>query len=337
MRATIVDIAREAGVSTATVDRVLNQRNGVRGRTRDQVMAAARRLGYVDGGPATGAAAAVLDFILPGGSNTFMHRLAGHIESAGAERNDAVQVRIHRVEGFAAEVLAHKLESVGERSQGIGIVALDHPQVREAIRTIAARGIPVLTLVSDISNVPRCAYVGIDNRAAGRLAGQLLGRFMRAERGKVALLAGSLSYRGHEEREMGFRHMLAEASPGLTIIQTREVREDVELAYAVARALLRETPDLGGIYNIGSGNRGIAHALEETGRGENVVFLGHELTEHTRRYLLSGIMDGVIDQDPRTQARRAIDHLLRILRREPIEGAPSIGIQAIFRENLPAA
>jgi LacI family transcriptional regulator len=119
-------------------------------------------------------------------------------------------------------------------------------------------------------------------------------------------------------------------------VQTREVRDDVDLAYATARALLAETPDLGGIYNIGSGNRGIARALEETGRSTDVVFLGHELTEHTRRFLLTGVMDAVIDQDPRTQAREAIDGLLRTIRRQPIEGTPSIGIQVFFRENLPA-
>ena len=38
MRTTLVDIAREAGVSTATVDRVLNNREGVKTRTRDRVL-----------------------------------------------------------------------------------------------------------------------------------------------------------------------------------------------------------------------------------------------------------------------------------------------------------
>ena len=54
MRSTVSHIAKEAGVSSATVDRVLNGRDGVRERTRDIVMEVATRLGYF--GPVESAA-----------------------------------------------------------------------------------------------------------------------------------------------------------------------------------------------------------------------------------------------------------------------------------------
>ena len=44
----ITDVAREARVSTATVDRVINERPGVKERTRRRVMDVAQRLGYLD-------------------------------------------------------------------------------------------------------------------------------------------------------------------------------------------------------------------------------------------------------------------------------------------------
>ena len=47
VRSTLIDIAREAGVSAATVDRVLNNRAGVRSRTREIVIETAQRLGYI--------------------------------------------------------------------------------------------------------------------------------------------------------------------------------------------------------------------------------------------------------------------------------------------------
>ena len=43
----IVDVARRAGVSTATVDRVLNRRSGVRAITQQRVLAAASELDYM--------------------------------------------------------------------------------------------------------------------------------------------------------------------------------------------------------------------------------------------------------------------------------------------------
>jgi LacI family transcriptional regulator len=335
MPQTISDVARAARVSTATVDRVLNGRQGVRGLTRARVIEAARAIGYLTGGePAMPPSRVRLDFVLQSGPNAFMDLLAGHLASLGAARA-GVDVRVHRVDGFSPEALASSLRDLRRTSGGVGIIALDHPLVREAIREAAAAGTPVLTLVSDIAQAPRVAYIGIDNRAAGRLAGHLLGRFVPGSAGEVALFAGSLRYRGHEEREMGFRHVLADEFPKLRIVELREVRDDLERSYGEAKDLLAAHPGLRGVYSIGAGNRGIARALEETGRGGEVVFIGHELTEHTRRFLLAGTMDAVIDQNPRVEAREAVDRLLRAARGEPDPDPAAIRVHAIFRENLP--
>ncbi|MFO1068314.1 MAG: LacI family DNA-binding transcriptional regulator [Geminicoccaceae bacterium] len=337
MRATIADIARAAGVSTATVDRVLNDRSGVRARTRDSVRAAAARLGYADPpAPAAGPVSA-LEVLLPGGTNSFMSVLAARLDEAAALRATEVALTVRRIEGFVPEVLAAELQAARGRAEGVAVIALDHPLVREAIRELVAAGVPVLTLVSDIAQVPRCAYVGIDNRAAGRLAGHLLGRFMGKGRGQVAMFAGSLSYRGHEEREAGFRHALAEDFPELEIVELREVRDDLQRSLQEARGLLAAYRGLGGIYNIGAGNRGIAAALEESGRAREVVFIGHELTEHTRRFLLGGTMDAVIDQNPREEAAAAVERLLAAVRGSQPARLRPIRIEAIFRENIPEA
>ena len=103
----------------------------------------------------------------------------------------------------------------------------------------------------------------------------------------MALFAGSLSYRGHEEREIGFRHILVEEFPDLEVIDLTEVRDDTERAYQAARTHLEDHPDIGAIYNIGGGNRGIARALEEKSLGRSVRFVGHELVPHTKRFLLT--------------------------------------------------
>jgi LacI family transcriptional regulator len=339
MRATIVEIARAAGVSTATVDRTLNNRAGVRERTRSRVLDAAERLGYLPerggNGYARTPGTAKLDFLLPGGTNTFMKMLAHHIEAMADARRDRARIRVHLIDGFNPDALARKLVELKGESSAISIVALDHPTVREAIRDVAAAGVPVLTMVSDISNVPRLGYVGIDNRAAGRLAGHLLGRFVRPGGQQVALFAGSLSYRGHEEREMGFRHILAEEYPHLQVVELREVKDDTERAYGEAKALLAAYENLAGIYNIGAGNRGIAQALEEAGRAAETVFVCHEVTEHTRRFLLAGIVDAVIDQNPRVEARDAVDWLLHAAEGRSDPNLPPIRIQAVFKENIP--
>jgi len=340
MRTTITDLARAAGVSTATVDRVLNGRAGVHARTRRRVLAVAQEIGYLDPAPAVegGAASPLADlaFIVPGGTNTFLNALSRHLREVGEQRAAEARIAVHRMEVFDPESLAAGLRALAGSADGVGLIALDHPAVRTAIREAAAIGTRIVTLVSDISDVPRHGYVGIDNRAAGRLAGHLLGRFLRRGHACVAMFAGSLRYRGHEERAFGFRRILAEEFPDLTLLETREMHDDFEECYRAATALLASTPDLAGIYNVGAGNRGIVRALEEAGRVRDVVVIGHEVTEHTRRFLLSGAMDAVIDQNPQQEAELAIESLLQAIRGggQPLR-VPPIRAQAIFRENLP--
>lgn len=333
MRSTLTDVAREAGVSAATVDRVLNNRPGVRERTRAVVVETARRLGYLPDGQVAPTGSLRLDFVLPEGTNSFIRTLRAQIESQAAAR-PGLDLRVRGIEGFHPETLAASLRALRGGTDGVGLIALDHPLVREAMRGLAEDGVPVVTLATDVLHVPRTAYVGVDNRQAGRLAGYVLGRLLGDRAAKVALFAGSLSYRGHQEREMGFRAVLAEEFPDLAIVELREVLDDRERAYAEAAALLDRHPDLAGLYNIGAGNPGIARALRERGRAKAVVFLGHELTEGSKPLLLDGTLDGVIDQNPRVEAREALNLLVHAARRLPYEGHPP-RLHLILKENIP--
>lgn len=337
-RPTLIDLAREAGVSSATVDRVLNNRQGVKPRTRELVLTTARRLGYLPDGETTLLPSPPrlvrLAFLLPAGTNVFMRALRAQIETQAATR-EALEVRVESIEGFNPESLARSLDEVPAEVDGLGLVALDHPLVREAIRRLAQRGISVVTLASDVQNVPRLAYVGIDNRQAGRLAGYVMGRFLgRRDDVKVAFYAGSRAYRGHEEREMGFRSVLAEEFPGVRIVELREIMDDRDRAYAETLSVLDAHGDLGAIYNAGAGNPGIARALSERRRAGKVVLIGHEATEGNKRLLLEGAMDAAIDQNPRVEAREALNILSHAAREEPYTLVPP-RLAIIFRENLP--
>ncbi|WP_375449680.1 LacI family DNA-binding transcriptional regulator [uncultured Devosia sp.] len=336
MRPTLVHIAREAGVSSATVDRVLNDRPGVRASTRDLVMEAARQVGYVSAVQSESPqpiANLALDFVLPAGTNSFLEDLRQQLIRQG-EQTANVSVRVHSIEGFNPFTLAETLKRLEGKSSGVGIVGLDHPTVREAIRATTLSGVPVITLLSDIHHVPRAGYVGIDNRSAGRLAGYLTARLLGPGAYQVALFAGSLSYRGHEEREAGFRHIIAEEFPEITVIDLTEVKDDNEQAYRAAIAHLDAHPKVAAIYNIGGGSLGIARALEERGRAQSIVFVGHELTPVHQSLLLSGTMDVAIDQNARVEAREAIAQLAKVAHGEAWDMHP-LRIAVFFRENLP--
>ncbi len=336
MRSTLDDIARHAGVSKATVDRVLNERTGVRAQTREAVLEVAVRLGYIHDANlpvAPDTKVTRLDFILPEGSNIFMKILQKELQEQSAVRAD-IEAHFHLVDGFDPETLAEKLRGLKSETEGIGLVTIDHPAIREAIRDLARSGVKVVTLVSDVRHVPRVGYIGIDNRSAGRLTGFLLQRFLGPGRHKVALFAGSIAYCCHEDREMGFRQILNEQPGRVDIVGFSEIHDDNERSYSAAMEHLERQPDLSALYCIGAGKRGIAQALEETGRGSDVLFFGHDLTAHTKDLLLNGVMDTIIDQNPYMEARDALEQLSRAVRGRSWN-ARSIHSQIICKENIP--
>ncbi len=173
-RVTVHDLAAEAGVSLATVDRVLNRRPGVRQTTIERVEAASVRLDYRRDVAAANLAKKRLYpicVILPEGDNPFMRTVEDEVK-AFARAEPRVEVAVVKVPAFDGERLADVLNSI-EASQFIGVVAIatDAPRVRVAIDDLVARGVQVVTLVSDIPSAKRLHYAGIDNIAAGRTAG----------------------------------------------------------------------------------------------------------------------------------------------------------------------
>jgi len=338
-RTTLVDVAEAAGVSLATVDRVLNHRPGVSPRTMERVEQSLVRLGYRPDPAAVRLARGIqyqFCFVLPSGTNTFMSLLASQVDrTLMSLAEQQAYGDVLRVDVFDPQGLASTLRGLIGRYHGVATVALDHPVVRDAVGEIAARGIPVLTMISDIPETPRTAYVGLDNRAAGRTAGLLIGRFVGERRGKVALIAGSRSYRAHEERELGFLGMIAEAFPALTVVGLREGHDDAVQNYRQTRALLAKHPDIVGIYNIGGASDGITRALREANRGSTVTFVGHGLTPDTHAALRDGTMDVAITQDHQMMTLNCV-RIFTNLRdgRAAMSGIEPMQISLFVRENL---
>jgi LacI family transcriptional regulator len=337
-RSRIPDIARAAGVSTATVDRVLHGRPNVRPQTAARVMRAAAALDYLPADQAFAAPAPLhLHFVLPAGSNRYLQML-GETVAYGAENLAPAPVRckVHLVEGFDPQALARTLLRLGRRSDGIAFMALEHPLVREAVRELADAGVPVLTLISDLTSSRRSAYVGLDNRAAGRTAALLIGRFIGNRAAQVGLIAGSRSYRGHEEREAGFLSLIDEMFPQLQVVGLREGHDDAAMNQRQTRALLEQYPQLAGIYNIGGASDGVGRALKQAGRGEKVVFIGHGLTPDTRALLVDGTMDAVITQGAQTVVGNALRVFCNLAAgRDALAGIDPLRLNLVLRENLP--
>ena len=338
-RATVHDVARTAGVSLATVDRVLNGRPGVRPATIEKVEAAVAEIGFQRDLSASLLARARdlrLSFIIPDGSNEFMTSLAEAVEQrSGQALSERMHIQTRRVPALDAAALAQSLDGLSARHCDWAIiVASEEPSVLAAVDNASRRGIGVMTLVSDLPGTLRRHFIGIDNVAAGRTAASLLGRFLPAG-GEVAVIAGSLQLRDHSDRLDGFRRGLAEEFPKLQLIGPIEGHDEHLQTEAIVAELLQQHPDLAGLYNLGAGNAGLVSAIAASGRAGAIRVIAHELTGFTRAGLRSGAIDVVLDQNPDGEIREAIAAARSLALNEngalPID---PIEIRIFLRDNL---
>ncbi|BAM91221.1 putative transcriptional regulatory protein, LacI family [Bradyrhizobium oligotrophicum S58] len=337
---TLRDIARQAGVSLATVDRVLHNRPGVRPDTVRRVKDAMARSAFQPHAAASELARARsrrFAFVMPSGGNPFMQQIQAHLgELANWMAARRLSVDVLATDVFDAAVLAERLEDLVGRVDGVAVVALDHPSVRAAINDLVESGTKVVTLVSDVPSSRRHHYVGIDNIAAGRTAGALVGRFAGGRTGRVAIMAGSQSLRDHAERIFGFSQVMAAEFRQFEVLPVAEGHDEDDRSENLMRKLLAEHRDIVGLYNVGAGTAGVAKALTESGRAGETVFVGHDVTALTRKLLLSGVMDAAISQNPGHEARSAVRVLLALARGEALlSEQETIRIDIVMRDNLP--
>jgi LacI family transcriptional regulator len=337
---TLKDIAREAGVSLATVDRVLHNRPGVRSDTVRRVQETIARNAFqphVAAAELARGRARRFAFVMPSGTNPFMQQIEAYLgEMSGWLSARRLSVEMVNTDVFDPSVLAVSLEKLSGDYDGVAVVALDHPGVRAAINDLVDAGTKVVTLVSDVPSSRRHHYVGIDNIAAGRTAGALVGRLVGQKSGTIAIIAGSRGLRDHAERIFGFNQVMASEFSHLDILPLLEGRDEDDRSEQLISRLLDKHPDIISLYNVGAGTQGVAKALTEAGREKQIVFIAHDLTAMTRRLLLQGTLDVAISQNPGHEARAAVRVLLSLARNEPIlSEQENIRIDILMRDNLP--
>ena len=331
-----------AGVSLATVDRVLNERPGVRSATIQKVQEAIDELGYVRDTAAANLARQKtyrFVFVLPDWKGQFLASIEkGIAEIIVNAPQNRTEVRTIRVPNHDHTELASILSELDPAEvDGLAIMAKETPLVRDAIADLRKRGIPVVSLVSDQPNSDRDHFVGIDNVAAGRTAGALLGRFTGGRQGKVVVVITNKQSRDMIERRHGFDQMVSAQFPHIEPLPSVEGQEDPEHTERVTLRALKQNPDAIGIYSVGASVQGIARAIASAELSHRPILIDHELTENSAALLRAGVVDAVITQNTGHLARSALRVLRAKCDKTPvIKSQESIRIEIVIRENLPS-
>ena len=334
-RPTIHDVAREAGVSTATVDRVLNGRERVREETARRVFEAAKLIGY-HAAPLIGQRMQAdlprlrLGLVLHKERQAFYQQFRQEAERALAR---ATGVRASIQVAFAASQsprdFTSLMEGMAGRVDAIAATAVTHPEVTEAVMRLNARGIPCFSLLNDFAQGVRQNYLGLNNLKVGRIAAHMIATAAR-QSGKVAVFVGGYRWHGHELRETGVRSYFREHAPQFQVLDTLVNLETRQLTYEATLDLLGRHPDLRGIYCAGGGMEGAIAAMREARQPGEVALVVNELTPESRAALIGRHVTMAIA----TPLPRLCDDLFRLAAQAVQEGMTAVQGQHFLQPDL---
>jgi LacI family transcriptional regulator len=333
----IREIARQAGLSEATVDRVLNERGGVRQSTVREVRQAITDLDRQRDQLRLSGRTFMTDLVMRA-PERFTRAVRAALEAElPSLRPAVVRARFQLSETGPVSDMTAALDRIAARgSHGVILKAPDVPEITAAVARLTAAGIPVVTLVSDLPSSGRRAYVGIDNRAAGATAAYLIGQWLGDRPGNVLTSLSSGFYRGEEEREMGFRSAMRALHPHRALVEVTESQGLDAPQRGLALDALRRDPDIRAVYSIGGGNIATLDAFAALGR-DCAVYIAHDLDHDNTRLLREGRLSAVLHHDLRQDMHRACRIVMEAHGALPVGTATSLPspIQVITPYNLP--
>ncbi|MEV6844965.1 LacI family DNA-binding transcriptional regulator [Actinoplanes sp. NPDC051411] len=330
----IREIAAQAGLSEATVDRVLHERGGVRDSTVREVRQAIADLDRQQSQVRLGGRTFMVDVVMQAPAR-FTAAIKGALEAElPALRPAVIRSRFHLFDGPAD--LPGVLAKVGRsRSQGVILKAPDTPEVVEAVGHL---GVPVVTLVTDLPTSKRVAYVGIDNADAGATAAYLVEQWLAERAGDVLVVRGRGSFRGEDERLGGFRAEMGRRAPNRRLLEVVDEEDRSVAVHERTRAVLDRNPSVRAVYSMyagAGGNAAVVGAFAAAGRNYD-VFVAHDLDDENTALLRTHAISAVLHHDLRADVRHACLAVMRAQGALPgrLRSNPS-AIQVITPFNTP--
>ncbi|MCO8273563.1 LacI family DNA-binding transcriptional regulator [Actinoplanes sp. TRM 88003] len=331
----IREIAAQAGLSQATVDRVLHGRGGVRESTVRDVHQAIAALDRGRDQPPLPARTFTIDLIVPDRSRTGA-ALRAELPTL---RPAVIRPRLRP----ATDPVAELAKVARAHSHGLILEAAESPKLIEAIGRME---IPVVTLNTDLPTSKRVAHVGLAEPGAGATAAYLLDQWLADRAGDVLVVAsgpaapavsgaagGAIAgSRGPglavAARIAGFRAELHSRAPNRRLLVTDPLR---------LRAALAGNPSIRAAYTPARGcTRAVIADFAAEHRNFD-AFVAHGLDEENADLLRTGRLSAVLHHDLRSDLRAAALAILQSLGAVPGPvRSTSSSVQILTPLNLPS-
>lgn len=245
----------------------------------------------------------------------------------GPLKEDDLKQQIEVVQSFVAQGVS-----------GIVLAPLNEKGLVPPVNDAVAAKVPVVIFDSDLQGDAWTSFVATDNLAAGKLAGERMGKLLGGK-GKVVVLRYQEGSASTALREKGFLDAL-KAFPEIQIASENQYGgATTESAFAAAENLLVSLKAAeGGVNGVFAPNEsttfGMLLALEKAQLAGKVKFLGFDASDKLVDALGAGKIDGLVVQDPFKMGELAVQTMVKHLRGEKVERRVDTGARVVDKDNM---
>jgi len=319
--ATIKEIAKKAGVSAGTVDRVVHNRGEVSEETKAKVLKIIEELNFQPNAVARALAVSKKNFkILFILVEHERHVFFKDVYEAACDK--AKELEEYGVSVTIMELSAHFEDwYIPEQElaeyDGIIVGKFNTEPILRVVNYAISNNIPIVYYNRGEGSEECLAYVGPDYYRAGQIAA-----------GLSTLLAGNDAQiciysefyddisgvpLNKKSRILGFKRELCENYPQARVVEEKLILESYEENKQSVKDLLKKYPDISVIYIDNPNDYSICKAIHEVDKEKKIKIVTHDLVGHQRQMIKDGIISATIGQEPDVQGALSLDILYKYL------------------------
>ncbi len=336
---TLLHIAKALGTSIGTVHRALHDNPGVSAETKAKVLETAKNLGYRPNLAARFLSSKrtlrISANTLQGTTSFWDEVRAGIREAAASYPLENVELEFRTYPHIGEGETEAFQAALRSKANGIVVFPSSAQALRPCMRRAARAGIPVVCVATDAPESGRRGIVAIDTLVSGSIAADLMGRFLGARGGAVAITVSDMGISEHAEKYGAFESTVRSLYPKLRVLKPIEDHGTDDEAFRSFRNLLEECPDLVGVYVTTEASIPVLQAAREAGVLAGLTVITTDLFPDLVPEIRSGAVAATIYQRPRAQGEMAFRMLHKFMVEEA-KGTDAVALapHLVMRGNL---
>lgn len=304
MKVTTQTIADLAGVSRATVDKVIHNRPGVSDTMRREIRRIMTEQGYLTvqerkkqkGLPASLSPMRIA-VIISDLKDDFMTNLSEGIQEAITEFEPyGFTIDCYFCSTYDPQPTLQILEYLKTTPvNAIAMRGFEDTRINKLIDELRDQKIPVFTFDTDCPSSSRVCFFGEDLKRTGRMSASLLCKSIGYQ-GEIGILIGSKDSFTSSRRTEGFLSYIKEYAPLVTVAAIEETLSQPVITYNRTLQMINDHPNLKGIWNAVSSAEESARAIVESGRKGSIKMGALSFSSEIRELIKAGTIDFAVGQ-----------------------------------------